>query len=105
INQLSADLYISNKPKLYKNIDAYVKTKASISGVYSTYEEMIKEIDDNLQALLIKTFKDVRGGIGLDEITGVIEQVRGVITDARDFREKKIQSLTGLLKELKPANL
>ena len=100
INQLSADLYSSNRLRLYKSLNAYLKNKDDLPAKFAHYKPLIDEIDGRLQVLLIKTYSGALAGASLEEITGAVELVHTVITDARDFREKKIQSVTALLKDL-----
>lgn len=107
INQLSADLYSKNRLRLYKKLNQYLKGSIkSLPSTYIEYENLIKEIDDRLQTFMIRKFLGAElAGASIEEITGIIELGHGVITDARDFREKKIQSVTGLIKELKIVNI
>jgi len=100
INQLSADLFATNKLGLYKNLNSYLKTGKGLKSKFGYYEPLIEEIDGLNQALMIKTYASTLGGTSLEEITGIITLGHDIITDARDFREKKIQSLTTLLKDL-----
>lgn len=105
INQLSADLLVSNRLKLYKQMNSYIKAGTRLPSGYTGYEDLIKEIDGALEILQIKTYKSTQGGFSLVDITGVVELVHGIITDARDAREKKVASLTGILKDLKLVKL
>ena len=83
-------------------MDALVKHNEQLPAKFGHYEPVMKEIDDRLQSFLIKTYGSaLSGGAGFAEIVGLIELGHGMITDARDFREKKIQSLAAQLKELK----
>lgn len=103
INQLSADLIDKNKLKLYRSLNKYLKNQKPISEKFSQYQVLLEQIDGQLEALLIRDYKD--GGIQSAElitaIVGVITEIREITTSARDFREKKIQSISGIIKELK----
>jgi hypothetical protein len=101
INQMSVDLYSSNRLKMYKKINSYLKTNGKLDSDLVKYGDLIKQIDDNLTEFLSIDFGPGKAIATIDEITGVLELGHTAITDARDFREKKIQSITALMKELK----
>ncbi|UPT69954.1 MAG: hypothetical protein M0D53_12540 [Flavobacterium sp. JAD_PAG50586_2] len=105
INQLSADLLSKNRLKLYRSLDNYLKNGEKLPEQFSHYSKLIERIDGQLQAFLIRKYKDggPLAGASIEEITGVASEVREIITSARDFREKKIQSIYGIIKELKLA--
>lgn len=105
VNQLSADLYDSNRLKSYRTINTFVKTNKSLSIYYSNYEILIKEIDALSDTFLMMHYGNMMAGASIEDITGVATLAIETITSARDFREKKIQSTTSLLKELKLKNL
>lgn len=89
INQLCADLYNSNRLRLYNKINQYLQDKGNrLPSNYAQYEIVIKEIDDRLQSFLIKTYSSALSGPSIDNIMGVIGLGHGILTDARDFREK-----------------
>ena len=101
INQLSGDLYLRNRVGLFKKINRYIKSGVELPSKYAAYGILLKQIEDDLLVLEVKTYGGKLGGVGLDQIMGVAELGRGIITDARDGRQKKIELLTGLLKESK----
>lgn len=101
INQLSADLYSKNFLRLYRRLNAYIKSGKELPSKFSVYKDFVDDIDGIHESLMISTYGGKLGGAGLEEITGVFEQVSGAVIAARDFREKKIQSIVGLLKELR----
>ncbi|WP_241311653.1 hypothetical protein [Chryseobacterium arthrosphaerae] len=108
INQLNADLLSSNRLKLYKNLENYIKGDIKkLPEDYSAYETSINSIDGLLSVFLVQKYND--GGIQssalIEAILGVVELGHTIITDARDFREKKIQSIVGITKELKLAKI
>ena len=103
INQLSADLIDKNKLKLYRSLNKYLKNQKPVPEKFSQYQVLLEQIDGQLEALLMRDYKD--GGIQSAElitaIVGIITEIREITTSARDFREKKIQSISGIIKELK----
>lgn len=102
INQLCADLFRSNKLRLYKRLDKYLKYKTPLPNKFKPYGILIDQIDSQLTSFSIKKFNGgTLAGPGIEAIMGVITEGREIVTSARDFREKKIQSLTALIKELK----
>jgi hypothetical protein len=102
INQMSVDLYSSNRLKTYKKINYFLKTpNEKLNGDLVKYGNLIKQIDNNLTDFLSIDFGPGKAIATIAEITGVLELGHTAITDARDFREKKIQSITALMKELK----
>ena len=106
INQLSADMLLSNKVKVYRRINNFIKlNRSGLPGHLSNYSDLIKEIDGRLVTFMSETYYDEKAEISVDEITGVAELVHGVIIDARDFREKKVANLCLLLKDLKLQSL
>ncbi|UTN06146.1 hypothetical protein L0669_09560 [Flavobacterium bizetiae] len=103
INQLSADLIDKNKLKLYRSLNKYLKNQKPVPEKFSQYQVLLEQIDGQLQALLIRSYKD-GGTLSAELITaivGIITEIREITTSARDFREKKIQSISGIIKELK----
>jgi hypothetical protein len=102
INQLSADLYAKNNLKFYKKINKYLKgTSKDLPENLKVYKTLIDEIDGQLIALEIKTYASTQGGPGVEEIVAIATLGNDIVAGARDFREKKIQSITGLLKEIR----
>lgn len=102
INQMNADMLNCNRLRLYRKLDKFLKSEESLPVKYKVYGELLKQIDGQFTSFIIKKYGGgALAGPGLDEITGVATEVREIITSARDFREKKIQSINSLLKELK----
>ncbi|MEI9955274.1 MAG: hypothetical protein WDM90_02975 [Ferruginibacter sp.] len=101
INQLSGDLYNSNSLKGYRRINRFLKTDKPLSHRYAFYQEIIAHVDTLTPRFLFAEYGSLLSGPSLADITGVAEQGIALVTAARDFREKKIQSITALLKELK----
>ena len=103
INQLSADLIDKNKLKLYRSLNKYLKYQKPLPEKFSQYSILLEQIDGQLEALLMRKYND--GGIQSAElitaIVGIVTEIREITTSARDFREKKIQSISGIIKELK----
>lgn len=106
INQLSADLFNCNRLKLYRRLDKYLQDQKALPKKYKHYELLLNQIDSQLTALLVRKYTGgALAGPGLDIITGMVTEVREITTSARDFREKKIQSIHSLMKELKMTTL
>lgn len=103
INQLSADLYLTNRPSRYKNINMYIikGEEYDLPEKLLPYKPLIGEIDTNFLKFSTNYYGSMLAVPGLTEIIGVIGLVNTVATGARDFREKKVQSLTGLMKTVK----
>lgn len=107
INQLNADLLSKNRMHLYKCLNKYIKGDCKkLPEKYQEYGNLIEKIDNQLEALLFRKYSG--GTMSADlisAITGIVELGHTAITDARDFREKKIQSIVSITKELKFVNL
>lgn len=101
VNQLSADLFDSNRLKLYRKLNDHLKYGTALPKKYDHYALLLEQIDGQLEALRLRKYTGgTLSGPSLEEFTGVVSEVREIVTSARDFREKKIQSLLGLLKAL-----
>ena len=104
INQLSADMVVSNKLSVYKKLNNYLKgdDTTKISKKISQYKPLISRIDSVLENMETKMEKE--SAVSTD-LLGVIldfaNAIHGVITDARDFRAKKIESLNSQLDKLR----
>lgn len=106
INQLSADMFNCNRLKLYRRLDKFLQHQKALPRKYNHYELLMNQIDGQLTALLVRKYTGgALAGPGLDVITGMVTEVREITTSVRDFREKKIQSIHGLTKELKMTKL
>lgn len=94
ITQLKADLTISNKKKLLKQLNKGVATKDT------WYSDITKEIHDKHAALAgcnrVNAF-----AIGVEDVTGIFTAITDVVASARDFRQKQIEALCGQLDELR----
>lgn len=108
IHQLSADMISKNSLRPYKKINNYLieydpqKPDASkIADRYGQYQPLLDEIDGRLETFMMRTYSSALAGASLADFTGVAELTHTIISGARDFREKKVQSMTTLLKELK----
>lgn len=106
INQLSSDLFKSNRLRLFKRLDNYLNYKTPMPKKFAHYQLLLDQIDGQLTAFLIKKYQGgALAGPSIEEITGIVSEGREIITSARDFREKKIQSLHTLVKDLRLVNL
>lgn len=101
INQLSADSYNSNKLKAYRMVNNFLKEGKSLPSQYGYYSNLLTNLDGVLETFLMMHYGSAAAGASLEEYTGIAGAIVGIITSDRDFREKKIQSITALLKELK----
>lgn len=102
INQLSADMISKNSLKKYNKINKFIKGKSTeLPQKMKPYEELISEIDGIMESLMLKTYSSMAGGPSIDEILGIVELTHGIISDVRDFREKKVSNIVGLLKDTK----
>ncbi len=104
INQISADAYNANRLQSYRAVNNLLKSGKSLPGKYDYYKEMVLEIDLRIETFLFSKYGSLQGA-SLSDITGVVEQAIGAITAASEMREKKIQSITALLKEQKLKSL
>jgi hypothetical protein len=100
INQLAADSYQSNNLRLYKKLQRYLKKGEVMTAKYGYYQTMISEADAAFVELMKLNSRGVKD-FALKDIFGIITGAFNMITNARDFREKKIQSIIGLMKELR----
>ncbi|MEZ4935408.1 MAG: hypothetical protein R2788_25145 [Saprospiraceae bacterium] len=102
INQLSSDLYLANKPKYFKKINAFIKGNlSSLPANLSHYEKAIIEIDKNFEVFMINTYSSTLSGPSLGDVTGTIELAHTITSDIRDFKAKKIELITTQLNTLK----
>lgn len=93
VSQLSADMTLKNKLRLYKLLDKYVKGEVKeMPEKYSAYEDLLIGLDGLVETFLMKTYSSMQGA-SIDEFIGALELVHTIVTDVRDFREKKIQCL------------
>jgi hypothetical protein len=100
INQLSADMLSTNRLKAYNELNDYVKdANNTVPDKFSGYLKLLEEIDGATESFMIKSYSSMLAGPSLADITGVAELVHTAITDARDFREKKIQSTITILEK------
>jgi len=99
INQLSADMTQKNRLKLYKVLDKYIKGEIKdVPSKYVAYKTLLTEVNTLTETFMLKTYSSMAGA-SLEEITGALELVHTAITDARDFREKKIQSIIQIVEK------
>jgi len=99
VNQLSVDLFQANKLNRYRKINNYVRGKrTTLPERFSYYQAMIADVDAAYNALATSAGTK---SLSVEEILGIVERGQSIVESARDFREKKIQAITGLLKELK----
>lgn len=102
INQLSADMIDKNSLKKYRKINKYLKGELKeLPKDLLAYKILLEEIDGQMESFLLRTYSSMLAGPELGDIVGGIELVHTAITDARDFREKKVQSIIGVLGNLK----
>lgn len=98
INQLSADMTQKNRLKHYKVLDKFIKGEIKdVPTKYEAYKTLLAELDTLSETFLLKTYSSIAGA-SLEEITGALELAHTLITDTRDFREKKIQSIIQIVK-------
>jgi hypothetical protein len=100
VNQLAADAYNSNRLQGYRAVNNLLKKGKPLPDKFGYYTEMIQKIDAGTTVLFFSKYGSIAGA-SLGDITGVAEQTIGIITAASEMREKKIQSVTALLKEQK----
>jgi len=102
IHQLSADLIDKNSLRKYRKLNKYLKGDwQELHHSLSGYKSLIKEIDSQIESFLGSTYSSSLAGPEFGDIVGGIELVHTAITDARNFREKKVQSMIGILGNLK----
>jgi hypothetical protein len=102
LNQLIADMTVKNRLKEYKKVNGFIKGDlTSLPAKMKAYEKSLEEIEGRLETFMLKTYSSMLAGPTIEEILGAVELTHGIITDARDFREKKVVNLSGQLKELK----
>jgi hypothetical protein len=106
INQMCADMQAKNGLGTYNSVNKYLKDPTYRAHTeLDPYKSAINEIDGLLEGFLIKTYSSALSGASIEEITGIVALGHSLITDARDFRQKKVESITGTLKELKLTSL
>lgn len=106
INQMNADMINCNRLRLYRKLDKFLKSEEELPEKFKVYGELLIQIESQFTSFIIKKYGGgALSGPGLDEITGIVSEGREIVTSARDFREKKIQSINSILKELRLTNL
>lgn len=102
INQISADMIEKNKLKTYKCLNKFIKGDlGNLPKKLNRYKALFEEIDANYEALTMVRFGSMNASASLEEITGAVGLVHTIITDMRDFREKKVANIIKLLETLK----
>lgn len=106
INQISADMLNCNSLRLYRKLDKFLKHGEELPEKYKEYGILLGQIDSKFTTFMMRKYGGgTLSGPGLDVITGIVSEGREIVTSARDFREKKIQSINSILKELRLTNL
>lgn len=100
VNQLSADLIVANKLSSYKSINKYILGTATIPERLKPYKDLLEEISGQHESFLLKSYSSAQGLL-LADVISAAELVHTAVTSARDFREKKIQSLLLVLEKMK----
>jgi hypothetical protein len=102
INQLSIDMIDKNSNKKYRKLNKYLKgEQKELPENLSKYKELLEEIDGQIESFMMRTFSSMMAGPEFSDILSGVELVHTAITDARDFREKKVQSIIGIITNLK----
>ena len=103
INQMSADMIDRNRMRIYRKINRTITgEKNLLTGRLEPYSDLLKIIDDYYNTFMSSSLKgNPIAAIGIDDALGAIELVHGIITDARDAREKKVQAIISVLEKLK----
>lgn len=104
VNQLAADLIVDNRLSKYKAINKYIVGTDPLPEKHKAYKVLLEEIDALHAAFMLKTYSSAQGLLLADAISAA-ELAHTIITDARDFREKKIQSLLLILEKMKLQNV
>ena len=106
INQLSADMINKNKVRKYNKISRYVAGDADVlSGKLNAYKRLLDEIDERFWIFITGSETKFLADVGMGDILDAVELGHTIITDARDFREKKVSNLITQLKDLKLQSL
>ncbi len=102
INQFSIDMIDKNSSKKYRKLNKFLKGELKeLPENLSNYKELLVEIDGQIESFMMRTYSSMLAGPELSDILSGVELVHTVITDARDFREKKVQSIIGIITNLK----
>jgi hypothetical protein len=102
INQLSIDMIDKNSNKKYRKLNKYLKgEQKELPENLSKYKELLVEIDGQIESFMMRTYSSMMAGPEFSDILSGVELVHKAITDARDFREKKVQSIIGIITNLK----
>lgn len=102
INQTVADMAVSNKLRTYKKMNKLIKGDIdSLPKNMQAYKKVLEEIEGRIETFLLKSYSSMAAGPSIEDVLGIIELTHGIITDSRDFREKKVANLSTQLKELK----
>jgi dsRNA-specific ribonuclease len=74
-------------------LNKFVKGESKdIPSKYSAYKTLLTELDAQTETFKMRTYSSL-AGMSFEQILGALELVHTAITDARDFREKKVQSI------------
>lgn len=102
INQLSVDMIEKNNVSKYKKLNKYLKGELKeLPNDLLSYKLLIEEIDGQIESFLLRTYSSMLAGAEIGDIISGVELVHTAIKDARDFREKKVQSIIKVLESLK----
>lgn len=91
-----------NNVKKYRRLNKYLKGEINnLPENLAVYKTLLDEIDDQMETFMLKTYSSMLAGPALSDIISGVELVHTVVTDIRDFREKKVQATIGILTNLK----
>jgi hypothetical protein len=96
--QLIADCKRKNNIAIYRNLDNHFKGNTTIKN--KAFEKLLKAIDaeyTEVKKFSFKTENTAALTASVEEITGAVGIVWGIIESARDFREKKVAGLAEML--------
>jgi len=105
LNQLVADMTSKNRLKEYKNINKYIRGEVeNLPSELIAYQKAFESIDDMYLSFILFSFKEDSPGFmapSIEEILGVAAWTSGLITSARDFRQKKVSNICLQIQELR----
>lgn len=104
INQMSADLYQSNRLRLYKATDNYIKANRKFPSKYSSYGDCLERIKALSSSLEFKTYSGM-AGVAIADWSSLGTLVLDVVKMEQENRQKKVEKIVSILNQLRLKNI
>lgn len=100
INQMSVDLYKSNRLRLYKATDNYMKKNRKFPSKYSSYEDCLERIKSLSSSLEFKNYSSI-AGVPIADWESLGTLVLDVVKMEQENRQKKVEKVVSILNQLR----